>query len=178
MDIENLCRTIKNNYHRLKDKKKAFIYLRYQFELLAWKRNKLKLGAIVFEVKRTFFHNTLLLEEIEIRYIRQDNTIADERKLENILKRIGWHWDAKNVIALIVVVIGFATYFYSWIYYQYQRYLPTLAFRSEHYDFILRFGFETGFSENSIQPFKSQFSFNYWLVDVLTDFCVYFNIIF
>jgi hypothetical protein len=47
------------------------------------------LGAIVFEIKETYFNGVLLLEEIDIRYIRQDNTDTDSLKIENRLKAIG-----------------------------------------------------------------------------------------
>jgi len=40
-------------------------------------------------VKETYFHGILLHEDIDIRYIRQDNTETDELKLENRLKAIG-----------------------------------------------------------------------------------------
>jgi hypothetical protein len=48
------------------------------------------LGAIVFEVKETYFGNIVINEDIDIRYIRQDNTDTDELKIENRLKAIGW----------------------------------------------------------------------------------------
>jgi len=88
MNIEQLIKTIRENYSKLKNKTFALKFLRYHLELLQWKRNKLKLGAIVFEVKETYFHGVLLLEEVDIRYTRQDNTDTDELKIENRLKAI------------------------------------------------------------------------------------------
>jgi hypothetical protein len=49
----------------------------------------LKLGAIIFEVKETYFGGILIIEEVDIRYVRQDNTDTDALKLENRLKAIG-----------------------------------------------------------------------------------------
>lgn len=89
MNLEHLCKSIKENYYRLKDEKKALLFLRYQFELLAWKRQKLKLGAIVFEIKKIVIAGITLHEDIEIRYIRQDTTRDDELKIENRLKALG-----------------------------------------------------------------------------------------
>ena len=88
MNLDHLIKTIRKNYHLLKDENLALKFLRYHLELLQWKKNKLKLGAIVFEVKETYFHGILLIEEVDIRYIRQDNTDTDELKLENRLKAI------------------------------------------------------------------------------------------
>lgn len=89
MNLEHLCRTIKNNYNKLKDEKKALLFLKYQFELLAWKRQKLKLGAIVFEIKEFVVSGITLYQDIDIRYIRQDTTHDDELKIENRLKALG-----------------------------------------------------------------------------------------
>lgn len=178
MNLEHLVKTIKENYHRLRDEKLALNFVRYHIELLEWKRNKLKLGAIVFEVKETYFHGILLLEEVDIRYVRQDNTKTDELKLENRLKAIGWKWDLKNIIALLVVIFGFCCEMYTHLLYWYQKHLPTLAYRSEHYDYVLKYGFENVFIGGNVSLFKNLIIFNYWIVDTLTDFCTYFNIIF
>jgi len=178
MNLEQLCRTIKDNWDIIPNKKWALKYLRYQFELLAWKRNKLKLGAIAFEIKEYKFDEVVLWEEPEIRYIRQDTTIEDEQKLENILKRLGWQWDMRNYIALSVVLFGAFCYVIALLKIEYYNRLPTLAFRDPHCDFILRFGFETCFTPRSVGIFNDFTKMNFWLVDLLTDFCIHFNIIF
>jgi len=178
MNIEQLCRTVKERWSEIKNKRKAIWYLIYQFELLAWKKQKLKLGAIVFEIKEVKFDNTVLWEDIEIRFIRQDTTEDDYRKLENILKRLGWQWDAKNIIALSTVIIGFISYFIAYLRLMYYKYLPTLAFRADHFDFVIKFGFESTLTPYATESVAPLFRLNYWMVDVLTDFCVYFNIIF
>jgi len=178
MNLEHMCQQIKENYHRLKDEKKALFFLRYQFELLAWKRQKLKLGAIAFEIKEVLFDKTLLWEEIEIRYIRQDTSIDDEQKLENILERLGWKWDAKNVIAITVVILGGLSYLIALLRIQYYKKLPTIAFRSEHLDEILKFGIDSSFSTVDIGSLGTLLKNSYWLVDFIFEFCVYFNVIF
>lgn len=178
MNLEQLIKTIRQNFHRLKDENFALKFVQYHIELLAWKRNKLKLGAIVFEIKETYFHGILLREDIDIRYIRQDNTDADELKLENRLKAIGWKWDLKNFSALLVVIFGLLCEIYSHLYAWYCKNLPTLAYRSEHFDHILKYGFENSIIAGEIGFYKKLSGLNFWLVDFLTDFCVYFNIIF
>jgi hypothetical protein len=178
MNFEHLCKLVTENWARIPNKKKAIKLVKYHAELLAWKKQKLKLGAIVFEIKEVMFHQTVLWEEVEIRYIKQDTTQEDERKVENILKRLAWRWDTKNILALIVVIVGILIYLWNFLWTQYCKYLPTLALRSDHYDYVLRYGFEAGISPNSIGTLKYWSDLNYWLVDVLTDFCTYFNIIF
>jgi hypothetical protein len=115
---------------------------------------------------------------VDIRYIKQDNTDTDELKIENRLKAIGWKWDLKNVIALLVVIFGLCCEFYTYLHHWYCANLPTLAYRSEHFDYILKYGFETSMISGEIGFFKKLSSLNFWLIDILTDFCVYFNIVF
>jgi len=178
MNLEHLIKTVRENYNRLKSETFALNFIRYHIELLQWKRNKLKLGAIVFEIKETYFNGVLLAEEIDIRYIRQDNTDTDELKIENRLKAIGWKWDLKNVVALLIVIFGIMCQLYNLAYYWYCKNLPTLAYRTEHFDYILKYGFENSLISGEIGFFKKFSIMNYWLVDLLTDFCVYFNIVF
>ena len=178
MNIEHLCHFVSKNFSNLKDKKKTLDFMRYQFNLLAWKKNKLKIGAIVFEIKEFVFHKTVLWEDIEIRYIRQDTTISDEQKLENILKRLSWQWDFRNYVALVVVATSALFYFYYLLKLQYYKYLPSLAFRSEHYDQVLRHSFEICFTFKSVGIFNVSPNLSFWLVDLFTEFCSYFNLIF
>jgi len=178
MNLEQLCRTINENWDKIPDKKRALRYLRYQFELLAWKRQKLKLGAIVFEVKETRLDGILVFEDIEIRYIRQDTTTEDERKLENVLERLGWKWDVKNVIAMAVVIFNAVCLAYATIKLQYQHFLPSIAFRDERCDYALRYSFEVTFNPKLIGSLDFANRFNFWMADVFTDFCINFNVIF
>lgn len=178
MNFEQLCLTVIRRWQEIPNKKKAVKLLRYFQEQLALKKKKLKLGSVTFDIKQIVFYQIVLWEEIEIRYTRQDTSEEDERKVENILKRLGWKWDAKNILAFCVVLFGIVTYLYSLLRYQYQKYLPAIAFRSEHHDYVLRYGFENCFSPYAVGTFRQLSSVNYWMVDLLTDFCTYFNVIF
>jgi hypothetical protein len=145
---------------------------------LEWKRRKLKLGAIVFEIKEFQFAGIVFWEDLEIRFIRQDTTEEDDRKLETLLKKLGWQWDTKNIIAFIVVATGAFLYIFAYMKMQYGYYFPTLAYRSDHYNYILHCGFENAYLTQSVGFFRHFFSLNFWLVDILTEFCIHFNIIF
>ena len=178
MNLEHLIKTIRENYNRLRNEAFALRFVKYHLKLLQWKKNKLKLGAITFEIKETYFHGILLTEEIDIRYIRQDNTETDKLKIENRLKAIAWKWDLKNIISLLIVIFGIICELYTYVNYWYRKNLPTLAYRSEHFDYILKYGFETSFSLNETTFFTKFNSLNFWLIDLLTDFCIYFNVVF
>lgn len=178
MNIEHLCRAIKNNYHRLRDEKKALLFLRYQFELLAWKQQKLKLGAIVFEIKEIAFAGITLVENAEIRYIRQDTTKDDELKIENRLKALGWKWDFKNVMALLVVVILALVLAYAYAYVWYCENLPTLAYRDPSADEMIYRSLESTLAFRPIGLFKALLILNFWVVNTLTTFCVNYGMLF
>lgn len=178
MNFERCCFLVNQNQHRLKNKKKTLLFLHYHWDLLLWKRNKLKLGAIAFVVKEYKFDDVVMWEDIEIKFIRQDTTEEDDRKLEVLLKRLNWEWNMKNYIAFGVVFFGIFAQTYAFLKNQYYTYLPTLAYRSEHFDFILKCGFESAFSYNSIGFFRNSSFMNYWLINIITDFCIYFNLIF
>lgn len=178
MNLEQLCRTASKNWDNIPDKKKALRYIRYQFELLAWKRNKLKLGAIAFDIKEIKIDQFVVWELIEIRYIRQDTTAEDENKLENVLKRLGWHWDIKNMIALFVVIFNIFCLILGFFKMQYINYLPSLAFRDECCDFALKSGLEIIFKPSLIETFRKFSTANFWMVDLFMEFCATFNLIF
>jgi hypothetical protein len=178
MNIEHLCRSVLENFHRIKDLKKALLYVRYQFELLAWKRQKLKLGAIVFEIKKIIIANITLHEDIEIRYIRQDTTKDDDLKIENRLKALGWQWDFKNIGAFIVVFTLAMIFLYASVYVWYCENLPTLAYRDPDADKMIHFAFETSFNSPSLQIFRSLLFTNFLLIETLTNFCTNFDMLF
>lgn len=177
MNVDLLIKTIKKNFHRIKDLELTLKFVKYHIELLEWKKKKLKLGAIVFEVKETYFNGILIIEEVDIRYIKQDNTDTDNLKIENRLKAIGWKWDLKNFAALVTVIILTASQLYNYAYSWYCKNLPTLAYRSEHYDLVIKHGIENAFFLPNFGAFKKTLQLNYWLVDTVTDFCIYFNIL-
>lgn len=177
MNIEKLCRDVRENFSRFKDTRLVLKFLKYQFELLAWKRQKLKLGAIVFEIKEIVYGDVLLAEEVDIRYIRQDNTQEDELKIENRLKALGWRWDFKNIGAFIIVFAVACIFIYFQIYAWYCEYLPTLAYRDSRSDKMLYHSLELTLASSTLAVFRFLMVSNYQLVDALTSFCIDYDMI-
>jgi hypothetical protein len=178
MNLEHLCRLVLLNYDKLTNKKLAIAFVSYQFKLLAWKKNKLKLGAITFEIKEVRAYEFLLWEDIDIRYIRQDNTESDELKLENILKSYAWKWDFKNVFALILVGSLFLVFLYALSYCWYCDNLPSLAFRDKKLDKVVEFSLQTFFSPTPVGFIKKWVILNAWVNKVLVEYCLAFNLFF
>lgn len=178
MNLEQLCRTIRENYHRLKDERKALLFLRYQFELLAWKRQKLKLGAIVFEIKELVIAGITLYQDVDIRYIRQDTSHEDNLKIENRLKALGFKRDFKNIVALLVVILLGVTFLYAQAYVWYCDNLPTLAYRDPACDQLIRYTFSSTFSIKTVEFLKGLYLFNVWLSEILARYCIDYNVLF
>jgi hypothetical protein len=178
MNFEKFYRLVCTNWYLLPNKKQTLLYLCYHYDLLLWKRKKLKLGAVAFVIKEYKFDEVLLWEDAEIRFINQDTTLEDERKIEVIFKKLGWEWNAKNYVALFVVLIIALTKIIRLLRYIYGEYLPSLAFRDTRYDYFIKYSFEEVYSFYAIGFLRDLAGFNYWLINVLTTFAVEYNIIF
>ncbi len=72
---------LKKNLHKIQNKQliKKIINI---FNLKIINREKLKLGAITFDIKEVKIGNFKLTEIIDIRFIRQDNTFEDSIKID------------------------------------------------------------------------------------------------
>jgi len=88
MNLEQLCLKILKNPTKLKDPAQTILFLKYHFDLLRRKRKKLKLGKVAIEVKTYFVGEIPVFEELEMIFVRQDNTREDELKIENRLKAL------------------------------------------------------------------------------------------
>jgi len=165
------------NWTRLPNKKQTMLYLVYHYDLLLWKRKKLKLGAIVFIVKEYKFDEVLLWEEAEIKFINQDTTVEDARSLETIFNKLAWEWNGRSYFALGVVVsimLSKVLRFFKGVYYSY---FPSLVHRSDLNNYVVKCGFEEAYFFHSIGEFADAARSSFWLIDVLTDFSIYYDII-
>lgn len=146
-------------------------FVKYHFELVAWKRQKLKLGAIVFEIKEITFAEVILYEEAEIRYIRQDTSEDDALKIENRLEAIKWRWDYKNIGAFLIIFGLVYLFVRARLILWYKDNLPAFASKDEGMVELLRFTFKM-ILQFSISNNSHMLSFlNLMLVDTLTKFC-------
>lgn len=153
-------------------------YLKAQYELLAWHRKKLKLGKIDFELKETFFHGIPVYSYMDIRFVRQNTLEADEKKIDFILDRQSYKNNLKDNLAISTSLSILFWEIYKSLCTQYEKRLPSLAFRSDICDFILKLGFNTTLKGKKFGLFEDWRFVSDWIVDVLIDFCINFNIIF
>ena len=177
MNLEQLFKTVLANYGRLKDKKKTRMFLLYHVDLLQRKRKKLKLGKVVFELKRYVVAEITIFEELEMIFIRQDNTIENELKIENRLKALDWKWDFSNVGAFIIVASFALLLCYAFIYCWYCENLPEFAFRRQEIDELIKFNFYNIYVGPTVTHFKLFKVSNYWIYEALSDFSIKYNIL-
>jgi hypothetical protein len=76
----------KNLNHKTFSKFK--IYTDYVKKNNQIKKQKLKLGAISFEIIETFVNKIKIYENLEIKFIRQDTSFNDSLKFKNRLKNL------------------------------------------------------------------------------------------
>ena len=155
-------------------------FLKYQYALLRWKQRKLKLGLILFIINedKDRLDTLVILDPIEIKYIRQDTSKEDELKLQNILRAQGWHWNWRSYIALTIIIFYFFCEFYAAIHNWFVTTFPTLVYRYPHFNFILNLGFKFILFFPEIGFCKKYVLINYWVIKCCTDFCIHFNWIF
>ena len=178
MNFEQLCKMIKENNHRLKNKDSALIFMNNIIRILKKNIKKLKLGKIVFEFKKIVYADIVIHEEVEIRYVRQDTTKDDETKIDNRLEALKWRWDFKNIMALTTVIILGLILLYAQINVWYCNNFPAMAYRDPDLNFVIYHSFELTLSGPSIGMFKNLANINYAMVNNLTYFCVQYDILF
>lgn len=170
------------NPDKLKDKKKTIIFLKYHFYLLAWKKRKLKLGKIVFEIKEYKLDELApaYKEEIDIKYVRQDTLDEDELKIENRLKALKWKWDFSHVAAFLIIFFIFINLIYIYSYWWYCDHFPALAFKPKKFDQLVKssFFFLIGNSFTINLSFINLKETNIWLAELISDLAVLNNFFF
>jgi hypothetical protein len=60
----------------------------------------------------------------------------------------------------------------------YCSWFPDIAYRSEIYDQILKYGLELSLKSSVVKSSYNIMDYNLYFASVITDFCIYFNIIF
>ncbi len=177
MNFEHLFNLIKNKKNQLKNRKILKKFINYHVELLKIKKNKLKLGAVTFDIIQKNLYNIITYQVIEMRYIRQDTSFDDELKLENQLKALNWKWDYANVLAFLIIFALLILIVISYIYLWYCNNLFTFAFKHPKYDLLIKNSFQLLFFNHSI--FLNKYVLiNMFLTDSLINLCLFFKVFF
>jgi len=92
MDFAILCKLLNQRYLNIKDRNILYRYLLLSYENLKIKRNKLKLGAVTFEIKPYFFNNMCLFYSFEMVFSRQPSSNSTKKTMLNIINFFEWSW--------------------------------------------------------------------------------------
>lgn len=182
MNFEHLIQFIITNREAINNskilKRRFWLLLQYWVTLLEWHKKKLRPGKVGFDFHYIFFDGILIYSYTDFRFIRQNTYESDQLKPDAILERQSWKNNFKDNLALSSVFLILFWELYKILYTQFQERLPSLAFRSEFCDFILKFGFNIALKPKALGSFEHWAHVHYWITDVLIDFCINLNIIF
>ena len=119
-----------------------YLYMKNQIEKNKndrLKKEKLKLGTVVFEIKELTVAGYVVGDSIEMVYSRLDNTEMNSLKIENKLKELKWKWNFDNIFSLFLIISSFIFYFYSYFLTDiYQNLLQSLHDTNLNNDFLLK----------------------------------------
>jgi hypothetical protein len=178
MNFEQLIKTYVLNYHNILNKKRALSNILNELDLLRIKKEKLKLGKISFEIKYTMFEGIVLHEELEMIHCRQDNTEANERKLENLIDYYSWKWDFNNVGA--VLVIFYILYSFVKIYFLDHFNLNLFFYSFSEEDFmqeLLRYNFQNMANDSKFFKFPPFTRINFFFYHLLSESVIFFKLV-
>lgn len=85
MNFATLCKFYVANYAKLKNNKLVQQYLISSYELLQIKRNKLKLGAVIFEIQPLIINGLTVTYSFEMIFSRQPSSNTSKKTMEKIL---------------------------------------------------------------------------------------------
>ena len=177
MNFEHLFSFFIKNHNKIKDKKKALLFIKSEYKILRLKKEKLKLGKVALEVKEYFMGDIVVFETLEMVFTRQDNTIENELKLENRLKALDWKWDFDNILAFILVITCLFIYIYHDTMVWLDENYPSLINRDERHDALLRFNFYSLYGTGQIVKFETFQVSSYWAFEAICELSIKMNIL-
>lgn len=156
--------------------REAYVAAYNRTKLHEYHMQKLKLGALVFEIKEPDLSLLRAHETIDIKYTRQDTTEEDALKLENRLISLQWRWDIYSILAFLIIFFFILLFIYVEIYNWYVDNLSFLNDSGYKKKAAIDFAYNTFFKET--YNFSHSFRFlNSWFNSVLIDMCQYYEIL-
>lgn len=105
MSLYNLCYYYVNNYSRIKNPRLFRLYILYEYENLKLKKEKLKLGSIVFRLSEFRYNNIPLIYRFEMVYINQ--VPKGKTIFEKTLDFFKWSWSFTDICSLVIILSVF-----------------------------------------------------------------------
>ena len=83
MNFTKLSKLYIQNYTKLKNPDLFRKYIQYEHYLIQWKRNKLRLGKIIFEYEDVRYGNTVLASTFKMVFANQSNTDQAQKQFND-----------------------------------------------------------------------------------------------
>lgn len=179
MNLEHLFTLIRQNFSKLKNKKKTILYFKYQLYVLWIKKQKLKLGKVALDIHEFQALGITIGYYVEMRYVNQDTSKDDEMRLDNRLKALNWKWDINNILAFLIVFFLASLFFAACLYTWYCNNLPAFAYRALKYDNLVKNSLKFFLNETDFLSFlRVYFNLNSFFFDIILDMIIHLRFFF
>lgn len=172
MDFKKLCKLYVENKDRIVDKKLVYKKIYISYELLKFKKNKLKTGALKFTFKQLYYDEYLISSWFAVESVAQDpNTF--EKKVKATLKLLDLAFDWSTILLLGVICGTLINYYGSRIKSFYNFYIT-----GDYTKDVLRISLESVFNLIDNKLFcKSNFISVFEILrDSIIDLMLYLNL--
>lgn len=172
MDFKKLCKLYVANKDRIVDKKLMQERLYISYELLQYKKNKLKTGALKFTFKQLYYDEYLISSWFALESAAQDpNTF--EKKVKATLKLLDWAWDWPTILLLGTILGTLLNYYGSRLSNFYNVYIT-----GDYTQDVLRVGLESIFNltDNKLINNSNLIPSLGMLRDSIVDLILYLNL--
>ena len=160
------------------NKKKHLLRINYYLHLLQWKRAKLKLGRLSFNIEYSNLYGLFPRTVLTMKYLYQDETEDVSQLFQRWQKYFQWKWDLAHVIsffiALRIIYLLLKTSLYTFVFNPIQSFFVVDATYISLYKFLLQL--MVGKTSSSCS--EKYFYLHQWFVDWFIDFCTFFGIFF
>jgi len=108
VDFKKACKFYITNYKLLNDPIKARALISESYNLLRYKRSKLKSGTTIFVFKQLYYGEWLVSQWFEMEFTSRKGPHNLRKGVEETLAVLDWSWDFKNLLLLgLIFLTGF-----------------------------------------------------------------------
>jgi len=155
-----------------------YSYFRYQAFLSLKKKKQNQLGLIKYNIKNVTLNGYVVSEEIQINYIRQDNTDEAGISFDSWDAYFSWRWDFVHLVALLLMLKLLLNYIKIWVFSNLSQPLSWIFYKPIYAKYLTKILITSIYSINSTTFLKQWVAYHNFFVDVLVDLCSFFNIFF
>jgi len=176
MNFTKLSKLYIQNYTKLKNPDLFRKYIQYEHYLIQWKRNKLRLGKIIFEYEDVRYGNTVLASTFKMVFANQSNTDQAQKQFNDTYNFVTWKWDTKNVLAAALILLCLLAGFISFLKHLSKHYLSAFYSSTGEFEALLKYSLDITLNVSMGSATTVQY-LTQLLSENVADFCIHFNFI-